>query len=212
MGVLLLDRENPGSILRTRDHVQFVGEWPDRFRNESDPLAGTYWRILKTQQIRKQNIQILQQGEALATRIFELELNDANGFHPRNPLSMYEVRISFRGAALLYVIWPTPSTLFHELEHPSFRPDVTSETERYVGFFEPTDLGSEEKAFREKLLRLHIVDDMQPILLRFYADTFEADEKIVVDFLVNRTKLERVDQPPQAWRPIFHFEEFTARW
>ncbi|MDP2660650.1 MAG: hypothetical protein Q8R28_07970 [Dehalococcoidia bacterium] len=204
MGVTLLDPTRPDPMLRPRDHVLFRGNWPSSVRD--CPI-----QVGITQQIRRQNIGVLQRGAASATNIWDLELNDANGFLPRAVNSLYEIRLAFSGNALLYVIWPTPSTYFFTLENPTFRPDVTSETNRYVGFIEPADLGTPKKNFQERFLRITTVDNMQPVLLRFYSETIEADDKVTIDMVINRCQLNRLPDGTQMpnFRPIYSYELYN---
>lgn len=201
MGIRLLDINNPEPYLRTRDHVRFIGNWPVAVK-DCDIQIGI------TQPIRWEQIAILQRGAASAANVWDIELNDTNGFLPRATNTLYEIRMAFHGAALLYMIWPTPSTFFYQLENATFRPDVTSESNRYVGFFEQKDLGSPEKSFTERLLRFITVDDMQPMLMRFYAEPIEPDEKIVIDMVVNRCEIMKIDTVPPNFRPIYSYEQY----
>ena len=149
MGVKLLDPLVPEPWLRVRDHVLFVGNWPERWKPfnplDDSSKVKTFWEVQKTQQIQKENIAILGQGGGSAVNVWDLVLDDVNGFQPRGSRTLYEIRTSFHGDALLYIIWPTPSTYFYQLENPAFIPDLSSDTNRYVGFFKSSDLGSEEK-------------------------------------------------------------------
>lgn len=204
MGVRLLDINNPEPLLRTRDNVQFIGNWPVAVRD-------CFLQVGVTQQIRRQNIAILQRGAGNAANVWDLQFNDANGFLPRSESTLYEIRLSIRLAGEMYVIWPTPSTYFDQLENATFRPDPTSDSLRYVGFFEQNDLGTPENNYQERLLRLTTVKDMQPILLRFYSETIEQDDKVLIDMLINRCQIFKFapEQRPQAWRPVYSYEQFN---
>ncbi|MDP2662804.1 MAG: hypothetical protein Q8R28_18980 [Dehalococcoidia bacterium] len=204
MGVTVLDPIRPDPLLRPRDHVLFYGNWPTYVRE--CPIE-----IGITQTIHRENVQVLTRGAANSANIWDLELNDTNGFLPRAANSLYEIRLSFKADALLYVIWPTPSTYFFQLENPTFRPDVTSDTNRYVGFVKPADLGTPEKNYQERLLRIITVKDMQPVLLRFYSETMEADDKIVIDFMINRCQLNKLPQTTSlpVFRPIYSYELYN---
>lgn len=208
MGITLLDPVAPDPLLRRGEHVRFVGEWPKSVLEDENPR---FWRIERTQRIRKQNIQVVRNLGGTSTRVWELALNDSNGFLPQGVRTLYEMRMSFTGAALLYVLWPG-TTDWPVLERAASRPDLTSDTDRYVSFFDPDDLGTPENDYRERLLRFHTVEDMEPITLRWAAETVETDEKVVVDWLINRCLMfETTDRPP-GWREILHYELYTAGW
>jgi len=99
------------------------------------------------------------------------------------------------------------------LEYPKFaKPILPSAVLRYLGAYDEIST-----PYANPRLRLHVVKDQEPMILRIYNDSFESD-KIVLRALVNKCKLAEISEAEvtneikAVARDIFWYTDLSVGW
>jgi len=180
--------------LKPRDAVWFSPGWPDAFANKS-------FQIERCQTLK---FDVWKRLDRAATE--DVKLTDDEGFLPTRPKSLYEINTVMKGNVLLHPRWPS-TDYYWELEKEGFLPDPTDDVKRYIGFVDQDDVPFDQKG---GVLKIYTVKDMEPIHLRLYNDSIEA-EKAVLRFLINRCLLKEIPKPA-VFRAILSYQVMRKEW
>jgi len=181
-------------LLEPRQNVHFVGrDWPDRF-------ADKFFQVTRTQQIVHSRTFILAPRQ---DHDFDFSDEDLAGLYPDIKDTLYEILIGVKssaGSALLYPRTPI-NEWYITLEKGGWIPDTAVDRKRYIGPY------SEEVSPPEKpQIRYHTVKDMDSCGLKLYNDLPTGiDNKIVLDMVINRCRIEEVSRP-EVYRDILWYD------
>jgi len=165
----------PEPFLKEQFYVYFTENWDKKWSDR-------FFEVVLTQQIKFDLHGIVPTG-----RTWDIVFLD-QGLVPENPKTLYEILIGFKGYGLCYPRLPS-TDWYLKLEKAGFVPDPASDTYRYLGCYTP-----DEMPYTQPKLRAYCIKDMEPPVLRFYAESVETHEKIVAKFIVNRCRVEPVPE------------------
>ena len=189
-----MSKKDPRTLfLKPGENVYFTESWP------IDWLAGKYFTVVKNKVVRRDIIKTISSGGKI-----DYDLDSDNGWLPLKQKELYEINLTMKGGVLLYPMWPS-SDYFLSLENPDYKPDYTSSTNRYIGFFEEVDIPIIEDPEKGGILKIYTVKGMHKIRLRLYNDSIE-DEKVVLRLLTNMCILEEISKPA-VFRKIQHYRD-----
>ena len=193
MAIELLS-ETP-SLLKERHVVHFGDGWPDEFKNK-------YFRVTRPQQIEYAATYIIT-----AAATFDLDFDKPSGggvdatyksLIPTSPNTLYEILIGIKGLPVFFPRYN--NSYFGKLEVSNVVPDVTDARLRYLGYFSQA-----HSPYHSPRLREYTVDEQQPPQLRLF-NNMPNDERIVIRFIVNRCRIDKVDE-----RSVISSEKERAR-
>ncbi|MCD6407235.1 hypothetical protein J7L81_05135 [Candidatus Aerophobetes bacterium] len=166
-------------LVNTGMYVYFKGGWGETGKGEK------VYRVRSVQRFSRYASKIIKRWS-----YDDFDLSNASGglgMYPENMLSMYELAIGMKGDTLLYVRLPS-TRYFNMLEKSGFEPAEDLSENKYVGPYTKADIPFDANP---PVLRIVTVKNLDTIVLRAYADSFE-DEKTVLRFVVNRCRLEEI--------------------
>jgi len=171
------------SLLKERHIVHFGEGWPDTFKNK-------FFRVARPQQIEYTATYIITADDT-----FDLDFDKPSGggvdgtyksLLPVSSSTLYEILIGFKGLPVVYPRYN--NSYFGKLEVANVLPDTTDDRLKYLGFYSQL-----QSPFCSPKLREYTVVEQQPPQLRLF-NNMPNDERLVIRFVVNRCKVEKVDE------------------
>lgn len=168
------------------DHwVRFSNNFPDSLNH----VKGKTARISKQQQVTYELSWMVKENCYIDVNLSNEDAGKK--LYPNVSDNLYEMLIGFKpGNYFCQVYFPADYPIF-QLDHTDMTPLITNDTYKYLGAIKPTDSPAEDPIFK-----LYLVYDLNPIILRLYADDGVAYEKMSIEFLINRCKMDFITPLP----------------
>lgn len=192
-------------LLQPHHFVKFESN-RDEFCGATHIPANTFWRVTVTQQITFTRSFIIPSGEK---RTIPWDNNSDYmsylNLYPEANDTLYEILVGLKGGPniLLYPIIPA-TRYIGKLETPYLEVYLADDVRRQISPIRVYDSPADEPK-----LMVWTVKDMETFYTQFYNEGSDY-EKLIMHFIINRCKIERVETVPEKYRVIQDYTLFEA--
>lgn len=206
-GVTLETKAQP-RILLPNHWVKFSNAFPDSLTAVKTGKVGKTAKVAKQTQVTFTRSWIIKENCYVDV---DLSNEDAGEkLYPDNSDNLYEMLIGLKpGNYYLIPYFPADQPIYR-LDYPTMSPLVSDAKLRYLGNVNPQDSPAYDEDYPERMptLRLYLVFNLKPVLLRIVADGGVAQEKCTLQFLVNRCLMQEGTPPENVTpKPIYYLDE-----
>lgn len=166
-------------------------KFSDNFPSGLKHVKGKTVRIAKQQQVKYELSWVIKEACYVDVNLS----NESAGekLYPDVESNLYEVLIGFKpGNYLCHIYFPAEYPLYR-LDDPGMSPLISDSAKKYLGAIKPSDSPVDDPT-----LKLYLVFNLTPIILRLYADDGVAYEKASLQFTVNRCLMVEEPPPPEV--------------
>ena len=169
--------------LKVGNYVFLQGRWRAQGNGW---LEDKLFKVTKADAFNYYKAYILKQGEG-----GDIDLKNDISLYPEEYDTLYEIGVALRGNGRLFIKLPSDKSYYY-LEKEGIVSTISATTE--VGGFTEEMIPPEEP----KILREYTIRDMRDTIKYTLVNNSYKDEKMVLDFTVNRVKIAEVTEEEMA--------------
>ncbi|KKL81149.1 hypothetical protein LCGC14_1997610 [marine sediment metagenome] len=182
----------PPKLLQEGYLVTFSSDWP----STHDAIREKTFRIDAVNQVPYDLSYILPTG-ASGTIYRDVDFSNGSGtyqesIYPEQQNSLFEVLVGFKPGNYLSHWYVPAGKSVHQLEFSSMYPDLTDNTKKYLGARSP-----EDSPYDDPRIKVYLVKDLAPVIMRLYALPGVDYEKIVVGLTINKCLMRVIEAPTE---------------
>jgi len=180
----------PPKLLQEGYLVTFTKAWPSTMTNISGGKEPRTFRVESTNQVPYPRGYIIPTGD-----FRDIDLSNGSGtfqesMYPNRDQSLFEVTLGLRaGNYLVHFLMPAERYI-SELEASGMVPLTTDADLVYLGARKPEDSPPEDTR-----IKMYLVKNMEPLILRVFCLPGVDYEKCVLDFTFNKCDLREIPEP-----------------
>jgi len=180
----------PPKLIQEGYLVNFTNAWPSTMTH----VRGKTFRVEAVNQVPYPRGYIIPTGDYRDVDLSNGQGTFQESFYPTRSQSLFEVALGLRPGNYLVQFYIPATRSIHNLEYAGMTPDVTSATKVYLGARKPEDSPPEDTR-----IKMYLVMDLEPLILRVFVLPGVDYEKCVLDFTINKCDLREI-QPTDAER------------
>jgi len=180
----------PPKLIQEGYLVNFTKAWPSTMQHVRDKT----FRVDSVNQVPYSRGYIIPTGDYRDVDLSNGSGTFQEGMYPTRSQSLFEVALGLRPGNYLVHFYIPAARHVHDLEYAGMTPLVTSATLVYLGARKPEDSPPEDTR-----IKMYLVMDLAPLILRVFVLPGVDYEKCVLDFTVNKCDLREI-QPTDAER------------
>lgn len=182
----------PPKLLQEGYLVLFSSDWP----STHEAIREKTFRIDAVNQVPYDLSYILPTG-ADGTIYRDVDFANGSGtfkenIYPENQRSLFEVLVGFKPGNFLSHWYVPAGKSIHALEYAQMYPDLTDDEKKYLGARQPKD-----SPYEDPRIKLYLVKDLAPLIMRLYVLPGVDFEKIVVGLTVNKCLMREIEAPTE---------------
>ena len=190
--------------IKPEARILLVNHWvrfSDAFPGDLDHVKGKTFRIVKQQQVHYPLSWILK--EACYKDINLSNEDTGEKLYPNVGDNLYEVLIGFKPGNWFCIPYFPADQPIYRLDYSDMSPVISNAAHKYLAAIRPEDTPVENPVFK-----LYLVYNLKPVYLRLYADDGVDYEKVTLEFIINRCKLEQGTPPDHITpKPILYLDQ-----
>lgn len=182
----------PPKLLQEGYLVHFDSDWP----STHDAIREKTFRIDVVNQVPYDLSYTLPTG-ALGTIYRDVDFSNGPGtfqesIYPEHQNSLFEVLLGFKPGNFISHWYIPAGKSVHALEYAQMYPDLTNVKKKFLGARQPKD-----SPYDDPRIKLYLVKDLAPLIMRLYVLPGVLFEKIVVGLTINKCQMRIIEAPTE---------------